>query len=372
MVTKQVPWPGDSGGRIRDAHVAELYAGLVDEVHVLAFGEPPPAGEAVPDRVRVHAFAGAQLLQGAARSRSSAVGRWYSRALRDRLAGLLRPEDHLHVGFSQMVVNAPSPARVDSLDLHNVEGDLFRQRARAYPVKALRPLLAVEAGRLRAWERRVSQGPFVSCVSPQDRERLRALGVQAVVAANGTTPPGVVAPQPTGESVVFVSSLDWQPNAEGARWLCEQVWPRVSRARPAATLALVGRSPGPEVRALAGPGVSVQGDVPSVAPAYAAARLAVCPLLTGGGSRLKIVEALAHGRPVVSTTLGAEGLESLTGRGVVLADSPQALATTVADLLADPDRCAELGRLGRAAVQADWTWPRVLAPIAAGLRADAP
>lgn len=365
LLTKQVPWPADSGGRIREAHVAEVFRQRADEVHVLGFGQQPPP-ELVPDGVTVHAVEGPDLLAGTARARSAAVGRWYSRALRRRAAALLRDGDHLHVGFSQMVVDAPSPARVDSLDLHNVESDLLAQRARG-AARVLRPLLRAEAVRLRAWERRVGRVPLLTCVSEPDRRRLAELGLSAVVAPNGTTLPPEVAPLPPGPSAVFVGTLDWAPNVEGLQWFTAEVWPQVRRLRPAARLSLVGRDPAPSVTALAGDGVTVTGRVTAVGPAYAAARLAVVPLLTGGGSRLKVLEALAHGRPVVSTSLGAEGLEALEGRGVVLADGAPALARAVADLLDDPHACARLGAAGRDAVAAEWSWPAVLQPLAAAL-----
>jgi glycosyltransferase involved in cell wall biosynthesis len=94
----------------------------------------------------------------------------------------------------------------------------------------------------------------------------------------------------------------------------------------------------------------------------------VAPLLAGGGSRLKILEALAAGRPVVATTIGAEGLEDLVGRGVLVEDDPDRMAQALAELLADPERAAELGRAGVAAVAADHSWAAAVRPLFAALQ----
>ena len=366
LLTKQVPWPSDSGGRIREKHVTEVFRRHFDEVHVLAFGAAPDPS-VLPPGVRVHPYDRPSVLPGALRSRSAAVGRWFSPAMARTVADLLVPGSHLHVGFPHMVVNAPRPGRVDSLDFHNVESHLFAQRGRRHPRAVLRPALALEARRLAAWERRAGQVALVSCVSEQDRLRLHGMGVEALVAANGTELPDHPAPLPDAEQLVFVGTLDWGPNVEGALWFAGEVWPQLVGLRPAATVTLVGRAPAPELTALSVPGLSVAGDVPAVDPWYARSRLAICPLLTGGGSRLKIIEALGHGRPVVSTTLGAEGLESLIGQGVVIADSPSDFAARTADLLADPAACAALGERGRAAVAATWSWQATLAPLDAAL-----
>jgi glycosyltransferase involved in cell wall biosynthesis len=128
-------------------------------------------------------------------------------------------------------------------------------------------------------------------------------------------------------------------------------------------LVLVGRDPAPEVRALAAPGVEVTGTVPDVRPYVAAARVAVAPLRSGGGTRLKILEALDAGRPVVATSVGVSGLDDLVGDGVVVADDPAAMAAEIGTLLADDARAAALGAAGHAAVRSRYSWDGVLAPL---------
>jgi glycosyltransferase involved in cell wall biosynthesis len=137
---------------------------------------------------------------------------------------------------------------------------------------------------------------------------------------------------------------------------------------PEARLLLVGRSPAPEVRALAGPTVEVTGTVADVTPYLQRARVAVAPLRSGGGTRLKILEALGAGRPVVATRIGAEGLDDLAGGGgVTLADEPAAMARAIVELLRDPARAQELGRAGHDSVNARFAWDATLAPLVAAV-----
>ena len=163
--------------------------------------------------------------------------------------------------------------------------------------------------------------------------------------------------------MVFVAQLGWKPNVDGALWLGRKVWPLVRAARPDARLLLVGRQPAPAVRDLAGPDIDVTGTVPDVQPFLAQARCTLAPLLAGGGSRLKILESLAAGRPVVSTRVGAEGLDDVVAHGIVVADNPRSFADAVVALLDDANRAERLGKEGHDRVVARYTWDKTLAPL---------
>jgi polysaccharide biosynthesis protein PslH len=157
--------------------------------------------------------------------------------------------------------------------------------------------------------------------------------------------------------------MGWGPNDDAARWLCRDIWPRVVHEVPDAKLLLVGRDPSAAVRSFGGPNVEVTGTVPDVTPYLRRARVGLAPLRAGGGSRLKVLEALDAGRPVVATTKGIEGLEDLVGNGVVVADEAHDVAEAIAALLNDPTRAEAIGREGRAAVTQRYTWGSVLRPL---------
>jgi len=165
-------------------------------------------------------------------------------------------------------------------------------------------------------------------------------------------------PVPAAPRVVFTGALDTTPNADGALWFCQSVLPLVRAEFPGVQVDLVGARPGTDVLALGAlPGVSVHPDVPTVEPFLAAGRVAVVPLRIGSGSRLKALEALAAGRPVVGTSIGLEGLDLRPGHEVLVADQPADFAAAVVRLLGDDALAARLALAGRsvACARFDWT-----------------
>ena len=167
--------------------------------------------------------------------------------------------------------------------------------------------------------------------------------------------------QETPGALVFTGSLDWFPNEDCIVHFGEVVFPRIREAVPDVSLTVVGRNPGPRVQRLAAiPGVRVTGTVQDVRPYVAAATLCVVPLRVGGGTRLKIFEALAMGKAVVSTTVGAEGLPLVPGRHFVQADEPAEFANAVVALLRDPARRKALGSAGRRLVEERYSWSQVV------------
>jgi glycosyltransferase involved in cell wall biosynthesis len=297
------------------------------------------------------------------------AGRFSSRALRRQIIDAATPRpDCLVVAYGQLT---PYAADIDAghkvLDLHNVESALLRSYAVSRSSLASIPA-RFESRAMRRLER-VALRSFdaVSVVSDVDRSRLPEGSARVLVCPNGCEP---APPLPMGEEAVvaFVGLLGWAPNAEAAVWLAERVWPHVRRQVPGARLLLVGREPTEAVRALARDDVVVTGTVPEVEPYLASARVAVAPLRAGGGSRLKIIEALRAGRPVVATTIGAEGLEELIGHGLLTADDASSFADIVVDLLRDRERAAALGRVGNEAVLRRFSWDETLAPLVEDVR----
>jgi glycosyltransferase involved in cell wall biosynthesis len=188
---------------------------------------------------------------------------------------------------------------------------------------------------------------LITCSAADARLVAERYGAPEVTpVSNAVRLPQAFPAAPGLHDLVFVGNLSYPPNVEAACWLCREVAPRMRGV----TIAIVGSRPASAVRALPHEGITVASDVPDVGPWYAGARVAVAPLQTGGGTRIKVLEALAHRRPVVATTRGAEGLD-FTGGPLVIADSPDEFAAACRRLLDDRDEAQRLASRGEAMVR---------------------
>jgi glycosyltransferase involved in cell wall biosynthesis len=158
--------------------------------------------------------------------------------------------------------------------------------------------------------------------------------------------------------VVFVGAMDWEPNIDAVEYFCKEIWPSVLAQMPAARFRIVGRNPDWRVRSFACGSVEVTGRVPEVVDHLREATVVVVPLRIGGGTRLKIYEAMAAGKAVVSTSIGAEGLDVHDGRDIVLADSALAFRDSILDLLRNRELRRRYER-SAADLAAGYGWPAV-------------
>ena len=228
--------------------------------------------------------------------------------------------------------------------------------------------------RLRRYEAAlVRAAALTTAVSPEDAHALSRLAGRPVrVVPNGIAVDtwrhvADVPPEQRVEpnTLLFTGKLDYRPNVDALCWFCAAVLPRVRIQHPAVRLLVVGRDPVPAVRALAGPGVEVVGEVPEIQPYFARAAVYVIPMRMGSGARIKLLEAWAAGVPVVATTAGAAGQAGRPDEHLLVADDPATLATQIGRLLVDPALAQRLAAAGRALVAARYDWsvirPQLLA-----------
>lgn len=268
--------------------------------------------------------------------------------------------------FLDAAVNFPAQLDIPSvLFQHNVETEIWRRHTlNASGLK--RTVYAREARKMLGYEQQtVQRFHHVIAVSESDRRLMSAWADSSRVSA---VPTGVDLAQfrpdltRTAEKpvVMFVGAMDWMPNVDGAEYFCREIWPSIVRRVPEARFRIVGRNPVARVQQLASDTVEVTGKVPSVVEHLREAAVVVVPLRVGGGTRLKIYEAMAVGRAVVSTTVGAEGLDVQDQQDILLADDASKFAEGVCRLLLDvPAR----RRYERAAAEsaARFDWPVVTA-----------
>jgi glycosyltransferase involved in cell wall biosynthesis len=173
---------------------------------------------------------------------------------------------------------------------------------------------------------------------------------------------GASACQPACQSdLVFVGSMDWLPNVDGVLYFVREILPLIRRQRPATTLAIVGRTPPPKIAQLAAEdsGIQVTGTVPDIRPYLWNSAVSIVPLRIGGGTRLKIYEAMAAQIPVVSTTIGAEGLSIHPPDNIRIADSPDQFAAHCLELLASPETRARIASAAWEMVNSHFSWEHV-------------
>lgn len=366
----KVPWPPDDGGRVamRVLALSLLKAGA--EVRTLSLNprkhHVDPASlpeEARPLRLEAIDLDTTVTVAGALKSlffgSSYNVDRFFSEAFEERLREVLRaePPDVVLLESLFMVPYVPALRRGTSARLVlrsvNVEHEIWEGLARGEHRLGRRLTLGHLARRLRQYETTtLNDVDAILPVTPEDADTYRRLGATVPI---HVAPVGIESgayPDRSGHgdpfTLVFLGSLDWRPNLEAVDWLLRSVWPLVRKAVPEARLHVGGSNPPAE---LAGrpqaEGVRFLGRVPDAREFVASGAAMVVPLLSGGGIRVKILEAMALGIPVVSTPLGATGLGARDGQELLLADGPDQFAEACAALLSDRDRALEIGRAGR-------------------------
>jgi glycosyltransferase involved in cell wall biosynthesis len=265
--------------------------------------------------------------------------------------------------FLSATLNFSEPLELPTvLFQHNVESVLWRRQAAHEPNRIQRLAFKIEAAKMTRYERgAVNRFHHIIAVSEQDREQMAGMTDAARISV---VPTGVdlkqftptLAARAARPVVVFVGSMDWEANIDGVDFFCREVWPLVVRAVPDATLRLVGRNPHARVTRWADNSIQVTGTVPSVIEHYEEAMVNIVPLRIGGGTRLKIYEAMAMGKATVSTSIGAEGLDVEDGRDILLADDAARFADAIIQLVRDDALRRRIeGAAARKAAQYDWS-----------------
>jgi len=261
--------------------------------------------------------------------------------------------DLLICDFIQMARNCLGLNKVAKLLFeHNAEAQIFQRHTNSNGGILRRAYMGLQWKKMLRFEGEAGQDfDRVVAVSDQDQQFFEDnYGWSHVDVIETAVDTNYFQPQPIPETAgrcVFIGSMDWLPNEEGVRDFVREVWPQIRVQHPNATFQVVGRNPTPSIMALDGKaGVTVTGSVPDVRPHLAEAQVVVIPLWVGGGTRLKVFEAMAMQKPIVSTSLGAEGLKVTDGKNVILADTAENLAQQVGRLLGDPECRRSLGENG--------------------------
>jgi glycosyltransferase involved in cell wall biosynthesis len=383
VISPEPPYPSIGGGALRTASILEYLARRY-AVDLIVFGErgtalwgglQPAAGFSPPAFRKLH------FLELPFHSRR-ALPRVSRNLL--RFARGLPPLNHRFSGFEQRIAAMIEGSRYDLaliehfwcapyvevvaprcratiLDLHNIESVLLEGCAAAErwpPLSLVFRRFARACRRAeRQWLPRFSR---LLVTSEEDRGRALELAPGARVDVYPNTIPALPLPVAAERNaIVFSGNLEYHPNVSAVRFFAREVWPALAARHPGFVWRIVGKNPQGVAKYVAGrERIELEGPPDDAVKALAAARVVVVPMLAGSGTRLKIIEAWAAGRAVVSTRLGAEGLPGRDGEHLLLADTAGELAAAISRLLDSPEERGRLGRAGRLLYEEHLNWDR--------------
>jgi polysaccharide biosynthesis protein PslH len=389
FLTPQLPFPPEQGTAIRNYHLIAQAATRYD-VSLLSFAEPgfddpgpltqlcarvvtvPQPRRSLAQRLRTLLTSRAPDM--AHRLASEPFAHALRALLRERQPDIVQVEGIELAAYGLLLDQWPeagAPALV--FDDHNAE---YLLQKRAFVTDLRRPRRWPQAAysciqwlRLRRFERDIGRrADAVLAVSEKDAQAIRALSrdLEPLVIPNGVDTASYRTDLPDSlplrhPNLVFTGKMDFRPNVDAVGWFHAHVWPLIRRQVPQGHLYLVGKAPLPAVQRLgADPAITVTGYVPEILPYFGGADVYIVPLRVGGGTRLKVLEALATGLPMVSTRLGAEGIELVDGKHALLADTPEAFAEATVRLLTDGALRERLGRQARACAEERYDWRSIV------------
>ncbi len=389
FLTHVLPYPLDSGARVRAYHLLRRLSDR-HQVTLVSFARPDDSQAAIvhlrqicedvavapiPRSLRQNLGAifrglATGLPMVIARDESPQMAALLRRLTRQRPFAVVHADQTAMAGYGQLAAAAAARPPRTLLDQHNAVHILARRMALSERQPLRRWIMRREANAFRRYERDMcSAYDAILTVTAEDREHLlrlfpsfqqASLAAKFVVTPISVDPTRVApvahTPPDNGPLILHLGTMFWPPNVEGVLWFARSVLPLIHQAQPTARFAIIGKNPPPAVQALAAdPRIEVTGYLADPSSYLRAAAAFVVPLLAGSGMRVKILDAWLWGLPVVTTTLGAEGLAVRPGHNLLLADDPDQFAAAVLDLLTDADLNRHLRQQGRAWVEAHYS-----------------
>jgi glycosyltransferase involved in cell wall biosynthesis len=374
-LTSRVPWPPREGHQLRSYHVLDALASQ-HEVRLLSClrNDDDPNASAplraklvgfetfpIPAESSRTALAHA-LLQGLLTRTPFVVAKYGIPALKQRMAELTGHFDLIHVDMLPLMAHVPAHCMTPVvLNAHNVEYRLLEARVGVEPHVAARIYLRTQVSRLRAFEGEACRrATAVLACSDEDAGQLHRMApaTPVHVVPNGVdlenNQPGAM-PRAAAR-MVFVGQMGWFPNRDGVEWFLAEILPRIMDVRSDARFVLVGRHEGLKVPSALRENVELSGFVPDVRRPVLESSVYVVPLRAGSGTRLKVLEAMALGKAIVTTHTGSEGIELVPGRDALFADDADGFAQAVLSLFDDPAEVARLGTAARLAAEKRYGW----------------
>jgi sugar transferase (PEP-CTERM/EpsH1 system associated) len=381
FLTPRLPYPPNRGGEIIIFNVLRTLSQR-HELALVSFYDSPDELDHRPELARFCRHI--ELVPRASKFDPRVVAEWVflnhsysearhrSRAFAEAIRRVLAVFPAQVVQLETFLLGQYLPQLTDIptvLHMHDVTWLMWDRLVRV-TAPPLKYPIAIEARRIRRDESAVCRAVDVcATVSSVDRAALTAAldpppRVVVVTPGVDTDRMPQITPPPAGSGILFVGSMHYAPNVDAVEYFCRDILPRIAAERPDVTFTIVGAKPSPAVVRLAqNPRVTVTGLVDDVRPYYASSAVTVIPLRVAGGVRLKILEGLALGSPMISTSIGAEGLGLTDGVELLIADTPESFAAAVVRLLDDGELRRTLSEQARQAAERRFSWNAVAATL---------
>lgn len=381
FISPRCSWPLISGARLRDYHLARALSERAELTYVY-FADSNPLQQHLPAAKSVIAVAtplkytAGKIARGLVSQYPLPVQNYTSPEMAAVIKWQLKNRpfdivhlDSIHLAGYMPVIRRHAPGAKIALDWHNIESELMQRYAKSNS-GARKLYAALTVKRLVALEEEMLQDCFghVVCSRREQCELLARQQSARIVTVENGVDTGHFYPARTADAkkqLVFVGQMSYHANVEGIIWFVREFWDAIRKRFPELKLTIVGSDPAPSVLALQQPGaIEVTGTVPDVLPYYQNAFASIVPLQTGGGTRLKILEAMAAGAAVVSTALGAEGLNVVPGAHFLSAEATVESWMRALDVLADADRRQTITAAARELVCREYDWAALGARLA--------
>ncbi len=385
LLTQVLPYPPDSGPKVKTYYVLR-YLTQHHQVTLVSFVRDTDKPDYVRhletwcERVITVPITRSKLDDLRFLGQSLLTGQpWMM--LRDERASMRRALAALTAAESFDIVHAdqlnmgqyalPLPARRRVLDLHNALWVLYRRMAETLPpTNPMKYLVGRDWKLLRQYEGQMCRDfDAVTAVSDEDRLALIEAGARddivVIPIAIDTDQQAFIPRQPSGPHIIHIGTMYWPPNIAGITWFLDEIYPIIKQRVPDVRFTLIGARPPASLveRAQSDTSVTVTGYVDDPLPYFQDASLMVVPLLAGGGMRVKILNALSQGIPMVTTTVGCEGIAVTHGKDILIADEPGAFAESVVRLLNDAELNAHITQNGRRTVEQHYDYRQACRPL---------
>ena len=383
VLDEEIPYPPNSGKRIRTWNLLRSLARRHD-ISLLCYGDADDsAAEALREAgIRLHLVKPkahatgwrlySLLLLNLFSTLPFSVSKHYSRHFHSRFRALLAQEswDLIQCEWTPYARFVSDVCRVPAfVATHNVESQILERRKHHAENLVAQIFFWMQEQKMRRFERRaLERASGVAAVTTADIDTMGNWGVNNIaLIPNGVDLDsfGAALDREREREILFLASLDWHPNIDALQYFTKEILPLLRARRPQIRLRIVGRRPSEALKnQFSGiPDVYFTGEVEDVLSYFARAAVFVVPLRIGGGSRIKILEALAAGKAVVSTSIGAEGLNLISGKHLLIGDSPREFAQCVEQLLDSKNLRKQLGEQGRLLVNERYGWEGIAAEL---------